>query len=62
MLACHAVALARDITIDTAELEDARWFTRAEVTAAMSGDPDAPFVAPPPHAVAWHLLDRWLKG
>ena len=62
MLACHAVALARDITIDTAELEDARWFTRAEVTAAMAGEPDAAFQAPPRHAVAWHLLDRWLKG
>ncbi|HZV11090.1 MAG TPA: NAD(+) diphosphatase, partial [Novosphingobium sp.] len=31
MLACHAEALDDAITIDTTELEDARWFTRAEV-------------------------------
>ena len=62
MLACHAVARGRDITIDTAELEDARWFTRAQIAAAMSGEPGAAFVAPPRHAVAWHLLDHWLKG
>ena len=30
------------------------------VRAAMAGDSDAPFVAPPQMAVAWHLLDHWL--
>ena len=71
MFACHAIAVQRDVVIDGAELDDARWFTRAEVKAAMTAAPtpfDAPpnesiaFIAPPRHAVAWHLIDRWLRG
>ena len=31
MLGCHAAALSSELTIDTTELEDARWFTREEV-------------------------------
>ncbi len=62
MLGCHAIAKGRDLVIDHTELDDARWFTRAEVADAMAGAPDAAFGAPPPHAVAWHLLDRWLRG
>lgn len=62
MLACHAVADARDLTIDTGELEDARWFTRGQVAAAMRGEEGAAFSPPPRHAVAWHLLDHWLGG
>ena len=62
MLACHAAAEDRAITIDTAELEDARWFSRDEVAAAMAGEEGASFIAPPRFAVAWHLLNRWLRG
>lgn len=64
MLAAHAYADDDALTIDTTELEDARWFTRAEVAEAMAaqaeGGEGQAFVAPPRHAVAWHLLDRWL--
>ncbi|MDE2302752.1 MAG: NAD(+) diphosphatase [Sphingomonadales bacterium] len=62
MIGCEARARGRELRIDAKELEDARWFTRAEVRAAMRGEPDAPFLPPPPHAIAWHLLDRWLAG
>lgn len=66
MLACHARALSRDIVIDATELEDARWFSRAEVEQAMTarerGEDGVAFSAPGKHAVAWHLIDRWLKG
>ena len=48
------------LTIDHAELDDARWFTRAEVAAALGGDPAAPFIAPPRFAIARTLIDRWL--
>ena len=50
------------LTIDHDELDDARWFTRAEVQAALSGDASAPFVPPPRFAIARTLLDRWASG
>jgi NAD+ diphosphatase len=66
MLGCHARALSREIVIDTTELEDARWFTRAQVAQAMEarerGEDGEAFSAPGKHAVAWHLMDRWLRG
>ncbi len=61
MIACHAEATTSEITIDRTELDDARWFTRAEVIAAMAGDPDAAFIAPPPFAIAHHLVAWWLR-
>jgi NAD+ diphosphatase len=60
MIGCHAMAEAREITLDTNELEEARWFTRAEVAAAMAGDSQAPFLAPPRQAIAHQLLRWWL--
>ena len=66
MIGCHAIATSAELTIDTTELEEARWFTRAEVAEAMAagarGEEGEAFVAPPPHAVAWHLLRHWLDG
>ncbi|WP_225009084.1 NAD(+) diphosphatase [Novosphingobium percolationis] len=60
MIGCCAVADDKTITIDETELDDARWFTRAEVELAMSGDETGAFIAPPPFAVAHHLLKWWL--
>lgn len=60
MIACHAFTTQREITIDATELDDARWFTREEVRYAMSGAEDGAFIAPPPFAVAHHLLKWWL--
>jgi NAD+ diphosphatase len=60
MIGCHAEALSDALTIDTAELEDARWFTRAEVARALAGAEDASFLPPPPTAIARTLLERWL--
>ena len=65
MIGCHAQALGREITVDHTELEEARWFTRAEVVEAMAarerGEMGEVLGVPPPHAVAWHLLDWWLR-
>ncbi len=65
MIGCHADADSTALTIDHNELDDARWFTRAEVVDAMAaserGELGEAFGAPPRHAVAWHLLDWWLK-
>lgn len=62
MIACVAAAQDDAITLDTHELEDARWFDRAAVEAALRGDGDAPFKAPPRFAIAHTLLRRWLDG
>jgi NAD+ diphosphatase len=48
-------ATARD-----AELEDVRWFTRAEVAAIIRGETDMHL--PPPVAIARALIDEWLEG
>jgi NAD+ diphosphatase len=62
MIACIAEAEDATITIDANELEDARWFNRAEVAQALAGDLPAPFGAPPPYAIAHTLLRSWLEG
>jgi NAD+ diphosphatase len=58
MIGCFAQALSHDITIDTTELEDARWFSRQECQAGFDGN--GPFICPPPMAIAHHLLKSWL--
>lgn len=62
MIACIAQAQGDSLTLDTHELEDAMWVTRAEVLAALDGVPDARFAAPPPYAIAHTLLRAWLAG
>ncbi|MBA4091229.1 MAG: NAD(+) diphosphatase [Sphingobium sp.] len=62
MIACIGEALDDALTLDPTEIEDAFWCDADQVRAAMAGDPDAPFLAPPTMAVAWHLLDHWLAG
>jgi len=61
MMGCHSHAESTEITLDESELADARWFTRAEVQAAMDGDADAPINTPPKQAIAAHLLKWWLE-
>ena len=62
MIGCQAQALNDALTIDTTELDDARWFTREEVAAALAGDPNATFQAPPRFAIARTLLEHWLAS
>jgi len=62
MIGCHARAVGDELTIDRTELDDARWFTREEVAAALKGDPDAAFQPPPRFAIARTLLDHWLAA
>jgi NAD+ diphosphatase len=62
MIACHALTDDSEIVIDANELDDARWFTRDEVAHAMTGADDGAFLAPPPYAVAHHLLKWWLES
>jgi NAD+ diphosphatase len=62
MIACVAQAESDALRLDANELEDAFWATRAEVDAALAGDPAAPFQAPPSFAIANTLLTRWSAG
>ena len=61
MIGCHAFADSGEIEIDRTELDEADWFTRDEVAAAMREEADARFIAPPPQAIAHHLLKWWLE-
>jgi NAD+ diphosphatase len=59
MLGCRAQALSREITMDAEELEDCRWFSRAEARA-MIAEISEGFLAPGRIAIARVLLEQWL--
>ena len=61
MIACIAEAESDALTLDANELEDAIWVTRDEARAALAGEP-APFIAPPPYAIAHTLLSAWVES
>lgn len=62
MIACHAFADDDALTLDRTELEDARWFTREQVSEAFEkGQESTSFVPPFPLAVAHHMLRWWLE-
>ena len=62
MIGCSARADGRELTIDRTELEDARWFSRDAIAAALAGEPGAAFQPPPRAAIARTLLERWLAA
>jgi len=59
MIGCIAEAESDTITVDTHELEDAIWVSRAEVRAALAGQ-EGRFLPPPSFAIARHLLEVWV--
>jgi NAD+ diphosphatase len=61
MIGCTARATSEDVTVDLTELEDARWFDRAEVTAMMNRTHPDGLAGPHPFAIAHHLVGRWLQ-
>ena len=62
MIACIGQADDDALTLDENEIAHAFWCDADGVRAAMAEEADAPFLAPPRMAVAWHLLDHWLAG
>ena len=69
MIGCIAQATTLEISIDTEELEEARWFSRAECRKVLqdqaSGKPASPaasFMMPPAVAIAHHLVKAWAMG
>jgi NAD+ diphosphatase len=68
MLGFHASYDSGAITRGDDELEDVAWFTRDEVTSAVSGDttwidgaPSDGLMLPPATAIARHLIDVWVR-
>ena len=61
MIGLLAEAPDPDFAVDGVELAEARWFSRDEVPRLLDGThPEA--AAPPPLAVAHHLLRWWVEG
>jgi NAD+ diphosphatase len=60
MVGCTARALNEDVVVDHAELEDARWFDRAEATLMIKREHPQGLAGPHPFAIAHHLLGRWV--
>lgn len=59
MIGCRAEALAEEITLDPAELEDALWLSREELAAAFAGT--HPLVRPSRSgSIAQFILNAWL--
>ena len=55
MLGFRAVAVPGSEVRLSGELEDARWFTRAQLAAGEA-------LAPPSHSISWRLISGWLEG
>ncbi|MEL6885902.1 MAG: NAD(+) diphosphatase [Pseudomonadota bacterium] len=59
MFGCRGLATNRDITIDPAEIEDARWVSREEMSCVFAGE--HPDILPARKgAIAHFLLENWL--
>jgi NAD+ diphosphatase len=67
MIGFLAEALTEEITVDTEELAEARWFSRDEIRnmvarAAAGADDPAQVSLPSPIAIAHHICRRWSSG
>lgn len=61
MLGCLAEGLSETIELRDGELAEARWFTRAELSAALATpDPNGPLALPGRVAIAHHLVRAYL--
>ncbi|XP_059181197.1 nucleoside diphosphate-linked moiety X motif 13 [Centropristis striata] len=69
MIGCHASVSPTnsELSTDHAELEDARWFSLEEITAALQvktpprrGDPTVVWL-PPKHAIGHHIITEWTQ-
>ena len=60
MIGCHATAATTGIHKDDEEMTDVRWFSRAEVRAALAGEGET-LSLPGPFAIAHHLIRSWAE-
>jgi NAD+ diphosphatase len=59
MIGCHCEALTTEIDTSLDELEDAQWFEKDLVRAALSGKRSDELWMPPPFAIAHQLVRAW---
>ncbi|MEM1379859.1 MAG: NAD(+) diphosphatase [Pseudomonadota bacterium] len=59
MMGFTAQVEEKELTLDPDEIEEAAWFTRAELVDIINGDHD--IMCPPPFAIAHQLMKRWLE-
>lgn len=61
MIGCFVEATTDKLKIDEVELEAARWVTKDECRLLLSGKHPARFFAPPPIAIAHHLIKAFVE-
>jgi NAD+ diphosphatase len=62
MIGCFGEPLNEDIQADLGELEDCRWFFRAEVRQMLEHTHPAGLMTPPKGAIAHHLIRAWVES
>ena len=62
MIGLIGEATTRELTLDPAEIDDARWFPREEVALMLTGDHPEGVFTPPPFAIAHHLITAFVEG
>ncbi len=61
MIGCFVEAKSNRLKIDEVELEAARWVTKDECKLLLTGKHPARFFAPPPIAIAHHLIKAFVE-
>ena len=61
MIGCFVEAKSDRLKIDEVELEAARWVTKDECRLLLTGKHPARFFAPPPLAIAHHLIKTFVE-
>jgi NAD+ diphosphatase len=61
MIGCHVEAVSDDVVIDESEIEDARWFDRAELKSMLLRQHPRELSTPPPIAIAHHIIRDFVE-
>jgi NAD+ diphosphatase len=61
MIGCHALAVTDEIVIDESEIEEARWFDRAELKLMLARTHPQQLTTPPPIAIAHHIIRDFIE-
>jgi len=61
MIGCLAEAVSDDVVIDKSEIEDARWFDRAELKSMLLRQHPQELSTPPPIAIAHHIIRDFVE-
>jgi NAD+ diphosphatase len=61
MIGCHAEAVSDTIVIDKDEIEEARWFDRAELRLMLTRRHPERLATPPPIAIAHHIIRDFVE-